>query len=172
MKNEFLEWYKKTENKYGQLITPSTGAKLLGITTQHLNRIIQQGRIKRHIFENKTFISRNEVNEEYDRREEVLKKLAPGAEGIVKLINVDKYPEEIITSWLKEASKKDRVKDLENFIKEKHKEWKNLNPGMEFSPKIAPKIYLIAITQDYRNEDKYSFCRIIKDEYKYKFDFE
>ena len=94
MKNDFLDWYNKTEKEVGTLISPSVASNLLNIKTQRLTGIINQGRLKRYQYKNKTFLSRNEVNIEIERRKKLKNSndiIKEGKTGTIKkIININK----------------------------------------------------------------------------------
>ncbi|MBN2640327.1 MAG: hypothetical protein JXR78_01600 [Victivallales bacterium] len=77
MKENFREWYRKKVKENGNLVTPATAARLLEISTQHLNRIIELGRIKRYYFNNIPYIGMNDINREivyrYEKKNQNIK---------------------------------------------------------------------------------------------------
>jgi hypothetical protein len=70
MKQDFLEWYKETEKENGSLVTPATAARLLEISTQHLNRIIELGRVKKHYYDKIPYIGMNDIDQEMEHRKQ------------------------------------------------------------------------------------------------------
>lgn len=71
MDNEisFQEWYNKTSEQEGALVTPATASKLLETTPQYLQRLEKQGRIKKHYFDNQPYIGMNDINKEIIKRQ-------------------------------------------------------------------------------------------------------
>jgi len=102
MKTTFFEWYTKAEEDYKGIVSPTIAAKLIGITTQHLNRIISTGRIQRIYYEKTPFIKMAEVYEEIARRE--TKEEQKRAEEAGEYVNLEPriYPEPEVTEWRNE----------------------------------------------------------------------
>ena len=68
----FLEWFTEKEKTVGSLVTPATAAKMIGITPQYLDKIVNAGRLTKHYSpeDNIPFIGMNEIRQEIARREE------------------------------------------------------------------------------------------------------
>ena len=68
----FLEWFTEKEKAVGSLVTPATAAKMIGITPQYLDKIVNAGRLTKHYSpeDNIPFIGMNEIKQEIARREE------------------------------------------------------------------------------------------------------
>ena len=68
----FLEWFTEKEKAVGSLVTPATAAKMIGITPQYLDKIVNAGRLTKHYSpgDNIPFIGMNEIKQEITRREE------------------------------------------------------------------------------------------------------
>lgn len=68
----FLEWFTEKEKTVGSLVTPATAAKMIGITPQYLDKIVNAGRLTKHYSpeDNIPFIGMNEIKKEIARREE------------------------------------------------------------------------------------------------------
>lgn len=142
MKTKFYEWYIENAEKYRGLTSPATAAKLIGISTQHLNRIIETGRIEKLYFEKTPFIGISEINDEIQRREA---KKASEEEGIYIFPFI--YPQREFKEWSKELN--ERYKNTlggapeeaaEEFFSQKLKEWKKENP--ERAQKLAERVEL------------------------------
>ena len=60
------------EKMVGSLVTPATAAKMIGITPQYLDKIVNAGRLTKHYSpeDNIPFIGMNEIKQEIARREE------------------------------------------------------------------------------------------------------
>jgi excisionase family DNA binding protein len=65
----FDEWYNQKKEEVGPLTTPTIAAKRLGISRQHFYRIIESGRIKKHKYENKNYVSEKDIEKELARRQ-------------------------------------------------------------------------------------------------------
>ncbi len=74
MDKNFIDWYKKTEEETGSLVTPASAAKMIGISRQYLEKIILAGRIKKYYYKDIPFIGMNDINKEYERRKEKIQK--------------------------------------------------------------------------------------------------
>lgn len=127
MKTNFFKWYTEKAKEFDGLISPTNAAKMIGVSTQHLNRIIEMGRISKHYFEEKhPFVGLSEVYEEIQRRE-AKEKSKETHEDIIALI----YPNPERNEWLEELRKK--YKDIrggateeqrQRFLDKKLQEWK------------------------------------------------
>jgi hypothetical protein len=126
MKTDFFKWYTEKEKEYNGLITPANAAKMIGISAQHLNRIIEMGRIKKHYFEKTPFIGISEVYEEIQRRE---------AKEYSKEIHLEIiapiYPNPEIKEWLRELGEKfknvmggPKEEERQKFLDSKLQDWK------------------------------------------------
>lgn len=142
MKTKFFIWYSEKAEEFRGLVSPATAAKLIGISTQHLNRIIESGRIEKLYFEKTPFIGLSAVHEEIEHREA---KLYSEEEGIYCFPFI--YPQREHEEWCRELNEKykDRLggppKDIEEeFYTKKLKEWKKNNP--ERAKKLAERIEL------------------------------
>ena len=127
MKTKFFKWYTEKAKELDGLTSPANAAKMIGVSTQHLNRIIEMGRISKHYFEGKhPFVGLSEVYEEIQRREakEISKETHEDAIALI-------YPEPERNEWLDElrekyknvlggATEEQRLK----FLDKKLKEWK------------------------------------------------
>jgi hypothetical protein len=148
--------YREKEKETEGLVNPATAARLLGMTSQHLNRIVQLGRIKKHKYENLTYMGMNDVDAEIKRRSERKR-----SNEIVKnqktlnannAINVDRFPEELLFQYLEEWDDKYKFdKDLELFLLEKYIEWKHGKTELELSKAHSKKKYLICQDTDKNN---------------------
>jgi len=128
MKTTFFEWYTKAEEEYKGIVSP---AKLIGITTQHLNRIISTGRIQRIYYEKTPFIKMAEVYEEIARRETKEEQKRGDSYGFPIQLTPRIYPEPEVTEWHNEILQQylDRrggaPQDVElEYLDKKLSEWK------------------------------------------------
>jgi len=126
MKTDFFNWYTKKAKEYDGLLTPANAAKMIGISTQHLNRIIETGRITKHYFEKTPFIGLTEVYEEIQRRQ-ARKHSKESYQFVIASI----YPQPELNKWLNElqghyktimgGASEDQRRE---FLDEKLQEWK------------------------------------------------
>ena len=130
MKNKFFIWYQEQEKKYKGLVSQSTAARLIGISTQHLNRIIDSGRIQKIYFENTPYIGMSEIYEEIERREAKKKSEENGVTYYPFI-----YPQNEYKIWQKELYEKYKnqwggatPEEEEEFMNQKLKQWKMDNP--------------------------------------------
>jgi len=142
MKTDFFLWYTETADENRGLVSPATAAKLIGISTQHLNRIIESGRIQKIYFQKTPFIGMKEVHEEIERREA---KQISEEEGVYYYPSI--YPRKEFQEWHNELQEKYKhvlggVPDdiAEEFFTQKLKEWKKNNP--ERAKKLAERVEL------------------------------
>lgn len=126
MKTDFLKWYTQKARENDGLISPASAAKMIGISTQHLNRIVEMGRITKHYFEKTPFIGLTEIYEEIQRRQakEIAKEMH---ENITPLI----YPDPEHSEWLKQLQEKYKSimggateEQRHDFLDKKLQEWK------------------------------------------------
>lgn len=64
----FYQWFTETEKTAGSLVIPSHAAKMLGVSRQYMEKIVISGRIKKHYFEDVSFVGMHDINKEMARR--------------------------------------------------------------------------------------------------------
>lgn len=145
MENDFYNWYLQKAEENKGLVNPATAAKLIGISTQHLNRIVEMGRITKIYYDNTPFVGMIEVYEEIKRREAKEANRAEPNEDYLPFI----YPKEELTKWLNELSEEHKKKKIpylggptreerQEFLDKKLREWKKANP--ERAKKLADRL--------------------------------
>lgn len=154
MNEDFSEWYKKTEKECGSLITPAMAAKILNISNQHLNRIIESGRINRLKFENNTYIGMKEIEREQKRREakKETKKIIDDEEveqagNIAIEAGISK--KQIIEAIINETFKEAIIKYPERYKKIKTAYEKKINEIKEKNLKLTIKDIITAFKESF-----------------------
>lgn len=57
----FYDWFNKTEETAGSLVTPASAAKMIGITRQYLERLAKAGEIKKYYYDELPFIGMRDI---------------------------------------------------------------------------------------------------------------
>ncbi|MDD5598686.1 MAG: hypothetical protein PHV82_12135 [Victivallaceae bacterium] len=101
MRTDFFKWYTENAKKHDGLTSPANAAKMIGISTQHLNRIIEMGRINKYYFKKTPFIGLDEIYEEIQRRgaKEYTREFS---EAVLAPI----YPSPELNDWIEELQQK------------------------------------------------------------------
>jgi len=58
----FWEWYNEKEKTTGSLVTPASATKMIGVSRQYVEKLINAGKLKKHYFEDMPFIGMNDIN--------------------------------------------------------------------------------------------------------------
>lgn len=67
---DFKSWFERVSEKEGTLVVPATAAKLLKTTQPYIHRLEEQGKIKKHYYDNQPYIGMNDINKELLKRQE------------------------------------------------------------------------------------------------------
>lgn len=70
----FYEWFNKTEETAGSLVTPASAAKMIGITRQYLERLTKAGEIKKYYYDELPFIGMKDIEKIIAKRKKRIEK--------------------------------------------------------------------------------------------------
>ena len=117
----FWEWYNETEKEAGSLITAASAAKMLGKTRQYIEKLVNNGRLKKYYYENMPYIGMNEINKEIIKKQDKIKKINK-KDNLLFLAKKEEYEnriKEARKNYNKDNSNEDwvEIKKQEEYLK-------------------------------------------------------
>lgn len=97
-KEDFKNWFERISAKEGTLVVPATAAKLLKTTQPYIHRLEEQGKIKKHYYDNQPYIGMNDINKELIKRQEKQQRKKEKEENEIQNLK-DKLSKSGLNKW-------------------------------------------------------------------------